>query len=336
VDTCQAQGIDPLAEKIDALRGWVEGDLADIDKALRDAVAEGASPMEESARHLVALGGKRLRPLCVALASRCGAGFSREARDLAVAAELVHSATLLHDDVVDVGDRRRGAPTARVLYGNAASVYAGDWLLVHALRRIRRAGFEDLLGRALDVLDAMLVAEGLQLAWRGTLGRGVEGYFQVVEGKTASLFRWALYAGGRAGGLSPARCDALEAFGHDLGVAFQLLDDVLDLAGDPGAVGKSLFTDLREGKLTFPLLLALERDPHLGPLCLEASRGPSVDPQVAQRVSRSLRDTGALRDAHARAEALTLRGVSRLAALPEGRARSTLEGVALAMLHRRK
>ncbi|MFO0001365.1 MAG: polyprenyl synthetase family protein, partial [bacterium] len=114
--------------------------------------------------------------MCVALASRVGTGFSQTARDLAVAAELVHNATLLHDDVVDLGDRRRGAPAARVLYGNAASIYAGDWLLVEALMRVRRAGMPDLLDKALGVLAEMLAAEALQLARRGRVDTTLDDY----------------------------------------------------------------------------------------------------------------------------------------------------------------
>ena len=124
--------------RIAELRALCEGDLAGIEADL-DAIEGGPTPMQQSARHLLMLGGKRLRPMCVALAARAGGGFTPAARDLAVAAELVHNATLLHDDVVDLGDRRRGAPASRVIYGNAASIFAGDWLLVEALMRVRRA-----------------------------------------------------------------------------------------------------------------------------------------------------------------------------------------------------
>ena len=189
---------DGLTSRLAELRLWIAADLVDVDAALA-SLEPGDTPMHGAARHLLDLGGKRLRPLCVALAARAGSGFDRAARDLAVAAELVHSATLLHDDVVDLGDRRRGAPTARVIYGNIASIYAGDWLLVEALRRIRSTGHLDLLDRALDTLDQLLGAEALQLALRGTVPAR-SSYFEVVEGKTASLFRWAMAAGARAGG----------------------------------------------------------------------------------------------------------------------------------------
>src|SRR5439155_11378446 len=125
------------------------------------------------------LRGKHLRPLCVALASRLGAGFTAPARSLAVAVELVHSATLLHDDVVDVADRRRGEPSARIVYGNAASIFAGDWLLVAALRRIAATGIDGLLERMLAVIDDMIAAESLQLERRGRLAGDRDDYFRI-------------------------------------------------------------------------------------------------------------------------------------------------------------
>jgi octaprenyl-diphosphate synthase len=326
-----------LERRVAELRAWVGSDLADVEAVLATLDRSG-SPMHASAGHLLSLGGKRLRPLCVALAARVGKGFDTAARDLAVAAELVHNATLLHDDVVDLGDVRRGAPTARLIYGNAASVFAGDWLLVEAIARIRAAGMPDLLDRALGVLRAMLSAEAWQLAARGTFAPDMAAYLRMVEGKTASLFEWAMLAGARAGALPPSQCEAMEAYGRNLGVAFQVMDDVLDLAGDPGELGKSLFSDLREGKLTHPLLLAIERDENfasdLRAWCL--SQGTALDPALAERTASVVRDTGALEDSAAFARRLSQDAVRRLGAIPPGRARDALEAVAVALVHRRK
>jgi octaprenyl-diphosphate synthase len=327
---------DGLTSRLAELRLWIAADLVDVDAAL-SAMDRVDTPMHGAARHLLELGGKRLRPLCVALAARAGAGFDRTARDLAVAAELVHSATLLHDDVVDLGDRRRGAPTSRVVYGNIASIYAGDWLLVEALRRIRSTGHHDLLDRALDTLDQMLGAEALQLALRGTVPARAS-YFEVVEGKTASLFRWAMAAGARAGGLDRAASDALERYGRLVGVAFQVMDDVLDVAGDPGVVGKAMFGDLREGKITFPLLLAVERDAAFGGWLrgVVGDASVAVDDAVAARVTAALRDTGAVADARALARQLSDEALGCLEAVPTGRARDALADVAAALVDRRK
>ncbi len=330
-----SRGDEAVGRKIVDLRAWVEADLADVERDLA-ALDHAPAPVGPAAAHLLALGGKRLRPLCVALASRLGAGFSRPARDLAVAAELMHNATLLHDDVVDLGDVRRGAPAARVVYGNAASIFAGDWLLVEAMSRIRASRIDEALDRAIAVLRQMLAAEALQLAARGTFSPDLAQYLRVVEGKTASLFEWALYVGARAGGLADAHCDAVAAYGRHLGVCFQVVDDLLDVAGDPAEVGKTLFADLREAKLTYPLLLAVQRDEDFGRELREALDGVALPPDLAARAGHVLRATGAIEDTQGFARRLAADATRSLATLPPSRARESLEHIAAAMLQRRK
>nr|MBA3395256.1 polyprenyl synthetase family protein [Deltaproteobacteria bacterium] len=257
-----ARGAGSLGDRLASLDRWVRQDLVDFEAELA-VIPRGARVVQEAAHHLLDLRGKHLRPVCVALASRFGDGFTERARGLAVAVELVHSATLLHDDVVDLAERRRGQPSAAVVYGNAASIFAGDWLLVAALRRIAAAGVDGLLDKMLSVIDEMILAESVQLERRGKLGHAAElraAYFEIVEGKTAALFRWAMIAGARAANL-PAGCEAaLERYGLHLGVAFQAVDDELDFAE---GTGKDPLVDLREGKITYPLVIALEREPGL-------------------------------------------------------------------------
>lgn len=273
--------------------------------------------------------------MCVVLASRVGDGLDERTREFGVAVELVHCATLLHDDVVDMGDRRRGEPAARTLYGNAASIFAGDWLLVEALRRVRAAEMSDVLVRLLDIIDEMIFAEAIQLENRGRLDARLDTYMRVVEGKTAALFRWAMYAGARAGGLEGAACEALESYGVHLGVAFQLIDDFLDYAGEDAALGKSPFADLREGKMTHPVIVALEREPSLRALVEAVVSGSNngVD-RARDELLAALRDTGALEAtrqlAIERAEAAT----AALSSLPPSRARDALVTVARATVHR--
>lgn len=334
--------VENVAERVEDLRRTIRIDLADVEAVIRTVVRgpaeDGETPMQGCVRHLLGLPGKRLRPMCVALAARCGTGYSEAVRDLAASAELVHNSTLLHDDVVDLGERRRGAPTARVIFGNAASVYAGDWLLVEALERIQGAGIPGLMERMFEVLRAMLIGEALQLKNRGVLRGAMDDYFRVIDGKTSRLFRWALYAGARAGSLGAPECAALEEYGADLGLAFQIIDDVLDLSGDPAAFGKSMLTDLREGKMTYPLLLAAQRDPALAERLEHACRGAEIeiDPALVEHLDRALRDTGALADARALAEEHAARAVAHLAPLDDGPAKLALEGITVAVVNRRR
>ncbi|HEX2686551.1 MAG TPA: polyprenyl synthetase family protein, partial [Kofleriaceae bacterium] len=226
-----ARGAPNLGERLATLDRWVRADLIAFEAELA-TLPRGARAVHAAAHHLLDLRGKHLRPLCVALASRFGDGFTDKARGLAVAVELIHNATLLHDDVIDVAERRRGEPAACVVYGNAASIFAGDWLLVVALRRIAAAGVEGLLDRMLGVIDEMIVAESIQLERRGVVTGAREDYFAIVEGKTAALFRWAMIAGARVAKLPPAAEAALERFGLHLGIAFQAIDDELDFIAE--------------------------------------------------------------------------------------------------------
>lgn len=329
--------VESLASTLSQLTRWMGSDLAEVEAGLTK-IEHRDTPVHDSARHLLGQKGKRLRPLCVALAARVGSGFDAAARELAIAVELVHSATLLHDDVIDLGDKRRGVDTARVIYGNAGSIYAGDWLLVDALRRIARVGIPGLLDKSLSVLHEILEAEALQLANRGNVRGTVSDYFRIVEGKTASLFRWALFAGASAGGVSPEHCLLLETYGRNLGVAFQVVDDVLDLAGNPEVVGKSLFTDLHEGKMTYPLLLAIERSPRLGEELAAACAKDALclSPQLERHLTAVLWETGVVEQCLSLARVRSAEAIAALGSLPSSKARAALEQVALALVHREK
>lgn len=324
------RGIPHLERRLLDLDAWVAADLADFEREL-SGLTLGTSAVEKSANHLLDLDGKHVRPLCVVLAARAGRGFDAPARQLAVAVELVHSATLLHDDVVDLGETRRGAPTARTVYGNAASIFAGDWLLVEALRRIRRAGVADLLDRMLEIIEEMILAESVQLENRGRINAALDDYFRVVEGKTAALFRWAMLAGARAGGLDDEAAAALETFGHHLGVAFQAVDDLLDIGGDAMVTGKALFTDLREGKMTYPLIIALERAPDLLPVLAEcAALAPDqiLPRHAVEKVLGALAATGALDDCRALARRHAAEATRAIEPLPAGPGKTALITVA--------
>lgn len=331
------EGLEDLAGALVALRAFVGRDLADVEHELQH-VPHHHDVVGRSLQHLLTLEGKRLRPMCVALGARFGESDPAQVVQLATAVELVHSATLLHDDVVDDGSMRRGRPTARVLYGNAASVFAGDWLLIEALRRVQQAGLPALMDSLLTTIDEMIKAEALQLESRGRLVFDEQTYYAVIEGKTASLFRWAMQAGAHAGQLSASATEALMAYGNDLGLAFQIVDDVLDIDGDAAQTGKALFTDLFEGKMTFPILVGAARDPEVERLVGEVvARGEGlVDPSLTAEVVDRLRKTEALAATRDRATMHAERARDRLAELPEGPARRALALVAEAAVRRSK
>ncbi len=333
---CRERGPYEVAARMRDLTDWIADDMLGFKTELAK-LERGGSIVNHSAHHLLDLGGKHLRPVCVALAAKLGSGFGPAACELAVAVELMHNATLLHDDVIDLGDRRRGQPAARLVYGNAASVLAGDWLLVEGLKRIRRSGHHGLLAPALETLDEMIAAEAIQLENRGRINLSRENYFQVVDGKTAALFRWAMFAGATAGGLPPDQRAALERYGTHLGTAFQLVDDLLDVAGDPRAMGKTVFSDLREGKMTYPLLLALGRDASIRRLVEGLLRMRADEPlplRLRARIQRKLLTTGSIHDCRALARRRADDAIACLARFPDGPDRTALATLAAAPVER--
>lgn len=329
------ESLAPLARRLVDLRLWLADDLALFEAGIVDVEAAlGEGPVmapglrvRQAADHLLALPGKRIRPLCVLLAARLGArAMDADVRRTAIACELVHAATLLHDDVIDDSRERRGAPASRVLFGNSASILGGDYLLVQALRLVQRSDGGMLLPELLAVMSRIVAAEALQLERRGRFAPSRDIYLQVVRGKTAALFAWGLGAGAALGHLSPQACAALGEVGMHLGLAFQLVDDVLDIEGDPQVTGKDALQDLREGKLTWPMILASEASEALRAELADIAHvgvtafGHDRIAGVMQRV----RASGALAASRAYARAEAQAACRRLGDLPPGRARDAL------------
>jgi octaprenyl-diphosphate synthase len=209
------------------------------------------------AAHLVAAGGKRLRPLLTLASARlCGYEGDRQV-SLAACVEFIHTATLLHDDVVDESVLRRGSASANAVFGNKASVLVGDFLFARAFQLMVGDGSLEVL-RILSAAAAT-IAEGevLQLTTQNDLETTEQKYFDVIRGKTAALFAAACEVGGVIANRPPEQCAALAQFGLDLGMAFQLVDDALDYAANEAELGKTVGDDFREGKLTYPVLLAI-------------------------------------------------------------------------------
>lgn len=267
---------------------WLIDDVLRVEDLLVGTA--GASPhplVSEPSLHLLKAGGKRVRPALVLIAARFGE--PTPATDLAAAAiELVHLATLYHDDVIDETDTRRGVPTAHAKWGIDVAVLAGDYLFARGCALGADAGGEvpGILARAISE-----VCEG-QIIETGALGdprRTVDDYLDTIRMKTAALFRSACELGAATAGVPPAERGALIAYGERLGLAFQIVDDLLDIVGDPSVTGKVLGTDLSEGVFTMPVLLAAARDPELAERLARGERDLA-------RVLPLLRESGALRD----------------------------------------
>lgn len=254
---------DPEASLTDLVR-LVAAGMERVNATILSRTGSDVAMIPEVANHLIASGGKRLRPiLTLACADLCGYGAGNREADgavkLAAAVEFMHTATLLHDDVVDESDMRRGRVAARIKWGNEASVLVGDFLLGQAFRMMVEVGSL----RALDILSAAatVIAEGevMQLTAAKNVETSEDEYLAVIRGKTAELFAAACEVGPVLAGRSEAEQAACRAYGMNLGIAFQLIDDVLDYGGTSAALGKNVGDDFREGKITLPIVLALRR-----------------------------------------------------------------------------
>jgi octaprenyl-diphosphate synthase len=317
-----------LERRMQNVQELLAEDLRWVEDALGAAVTDGPKPAVDAAKHLVGRGGKRVRPIALLLSAACFGGINDRARELAVVAELVHSATLLHDDVVDEGMQRRGAPTARLAWGNAVSVLAGDLLLVGALDRTLTHA-PDVMPDLIGTLRRLVEGEIVQLRGRSELDVTEATYERILRDKTASLFSWATRNGARVAGASAADQERLSNFGERLGIAFQLVDDVLDYSGEES--GKSLLADLREGKLTLPLVLAVARKPELSQLLARIHAG---DREPVAFVSQAVLESGACDEVRRRAGLYTRAAVDALSSLAPGPARVLLENVASELARR--
>ena len=251
--------LDEAAQKPhDALAAHLAGDMAAVNALIRARMASEHAPrIPEVTAHLVEAGGKRLRPMLTLAAARlCGYDGPFHVH-LAATVEFIHTATLLHDDVVDESRRRRGRPTANLLWDNKSSVLVGDYLFSRSFQLMVETG--NL--RVLDILAnaSATIAEGevLQLTTAQDLKTDERVYLQVVRGKTAALFSAACAVGGVIAGAPEDQVRALHIYGDALGVAFQIVDDVLDYGGSAAAIGKNTGDDFRERKVTLPLIKAL-------------------------------------------------------------------------------
>ncbi|MDX2308986.1 MAG: polyprenyl synthetase family protein [Hyphomicrobium sp.] len=247
------------SERIEPLMALVREDMEAINRIILDKAVSDVELIPTLAHHLIASGGKRLRPmLALASAKLCGYPGSGHVRT-ASAIEFMHTATLLHDDVVDESDARRGRKTARILWGNQASVLVGDFLLGQAFRMLVDVGSLSVLKILSNAAAVIAEGEVMQLAAAKNTSTTEDEYLAIINAKTAALFLAAAEVGAALANRPAEEQAALRSYGKNLGLAFQLVDDALDYSGDSQKLGKSVGDDFREGKITLPLILSFRR-----------------------------------------------------------------------------
>jgi len=244
----------------DQMAAYLSADMTAVNDLIRDRMASEHAPrIPEVTAHLVEAGGKRLRPMLTLAAARlCGYDGPYHVH-LAATVEFIHTATLLHDDVVDESAQRRGRPTANLLWDNKSSVLVGDYLFARSFQLMTETDNMRVLAILSNASATIAEGEVLQLTAAQNLATDEGIYLQVVRGKTAALFSAATQVGGVIASAPDAQVQALFNYGDALGIAFQIVDDLLDYQGDPNATGKNIGDDFRERKLTLPVIKAIAK-----------------------------------------------------------------------------
>ena len=310
---------------LEPLLELVRADMASVNRIILDKARSDVDLIPELARHLIDSGGKRLRPmLTIAAAGMCGYRGDGHVR-LAASVEFMHTATLLHDDVVDESELRRGKKAARMLWGNEASVLVGDFLLGQAFKMMVDVGS---LG-ALRILSnaAALIAEGevMQLVTAHNTATTEDEYLAVIGAKTAVLFSSAAEVGAVIAERPKAEQSALRSYGKNLGLAFQLVDDALDYSGDEAQLGKSIGDDFREGKITLPVVLSYRRgNDEERRFWQRTLSGEHIESNDLERAIELMHTHGAIADTIERARHYGAIATDALAIFPDSQHKSAL------------
>ncbi|HTW74877.1 MAG TPA: polyprenyl synthetase family protein [Steroidobacteraceae bacterium] len=321
-------------EALEEIRALVQGELAAVDVTIRERFRSSVALVEQVAQHIIAGGGKRLRPLMVVLAGRACDGARVECILAAAFIEFIHTATLLHDDVVDMSVRRRGRDTANEVYGNQASVLVGDFVYSRAFQLMAATRSQRVIEIMADATNTIAEGEVLQLMNCHDPDTSEARYLEVIYRKTARLFQAGGEVAAVVSGADESAQRALAVYGRHLGTAYQLIDDVLDYQSDPQTRGKNLGEDLAEGKPTLPLIYALR---NATPGCARLLREVIRDGGRGQldEIMGAIESAGGLQYTAALAQSEAEQALSALQTLPPTRYREALAALVRFTVSRR-
>jgi len=304
----------------------VKADLAAVEARMRTTMSGQNEALISATEHLLASGGKRVRPALALLSARMFAAEPARAVSIAAAIEMLHTATLVHDDLIDGSLLRRGMPTLNAQWSPAATVLTGDFLFARAAELASQADSVRVMSIFAQTLQIIVNGEINQLfIGRGRASR--DDYFPRIYAKTASLFAVAAESGALLGHAAEATVAAMRTFGQEVGMAFQIVDDILDFTSDENKLGKPVGSDLRQGLFTLPALTYLDQRPD-DPDIHALFNGRAGDPEVVSRVVQAVKDSGAIDLAVAEARAYIARAQTLLAAMPDNLYRRSLAELA--------
>ena len=308
-------------------------EMAEVDKVLRCRLQSNVVLIQKIAEYITSAGGKRIRPLLVLLFARALGYEGPERFDLAATVECIHTATLLHDDVVDESSLRRGRQTANAIFGNPASVLVGDFLYSRAFQMLVAVKKPRVLEVMAEATNVIAEGEVLQLMNMHDPDLGIHDYLQVIRFKTAKLFEASARLGAILANAPHDLEEACAGYGRTLGTAFQLVDDLLDYAGKPEELGKNIGDDLREGKPTLPLLLAMNastsEEKNLIRHCIQTG-----DASQLEKIISIVKETGALEGTRQSASQEAFKANQFLSQLPDSEYREALLNLSMASVER--
>ena len=318
-----AETLNPALPGIQEIQSLTTTEMAAVNDLIRERLSSEVALINQISEHIIAAGGKRLRPMLAAIAARALGHSGNEPTQLAAIIEFIHTATLLHDDVVDESNLRRGRKTANAIWGNAPSVLVGDFLYSRAFQMMVTGESMRVMQIMADATNKIAEGEVLQLLNINDPDVTVDRYTQVIEFKTAKLFEAAAQVAAVLAGADTATEQALAQFGRKLGSAFQLIDDVLDYEGDAALTGKNVGDDLREGKVTMPLIhVATVGSNAQKALVREAIEAGGTDQFAA--IFAAINATGALAATRALAAQQANAASAALTILPDSEAKKLL------------
>lgn len=315
------------------IREIVAEEFDAVNQLIVDQLQSDVLLVENIGHYIVDAGGKRLRPLLVLLSAACCQYSGKEQIKLAAVIEFIHTATLLHDDVVDISSLRRGRPTANATWGNAPSILVGDFLYSRAFQLLVAMGNMNIMSNLSDTTNTIAAGEVLQLTRAGDPSTTEADYLDIIQRKTAILFASACKAAGQLADQEDSICQALEEYGQKLGLAFQLVDDALDYEGNPESMGKNIGDDLTEGKPTLPLIFTLIHGNEKQQQLVKHAITEKTSENIAEVIA-AVSQCGALKYTHQLAGQYSRDAKQALQQLPDNHYRSAMQELAELAINR--
>ncbi|MGM8365341.1 heptaprenyl diphosphate synthase component II [Virgibacillus sp. W0181] len=313
--------------KLAKIYGYLKKDLDVIEEALREVIQAEHPVLREASTQLLQAGGKRIRPVFVLLSGQFGDYNLERIKKVAVSLELIHMATLVHDDVVDDAELRRGLPTIKHRYGNRVAMYTGDYILARALENITLIQNPIIHRQLSKTLVEVVEGEIEQIQDKFNWDQQLRDYLRRIKRKTALLIATSCKLGAIAGNVSEREAHKLYQYGYNIGMSFQIIDDILDFTSTNKELGKPTGSDLLQGNVTLPVLFAL-KDPAFHDHLLQVFRQPTISEAELNALLQQLKVTDAIEKSYLVSEKYLDRALQALESLPDNRAKKTLQDIA--------